>query len=263
MYKSLNFNKYKDNIKYIEGYDNNSNCSYVLTTIKRNVSANERIFARVRTTYNDENKIESLHDYMNKENVLFSINAGIFNTGSGKPECLLIIDCKVLVDQSETYIHTSLKDGGDKRYELYILGIDKEGELHIFDPGTSSKEILDFGCVDAVMGFVPLITDYNAVDVDDKCSYISYEKHPRQIIGIDKDNNYFVLTVNNPGMSLNESRNLLKSMNVKLAYNLDGGSSTQTVFYKENITPIYREETGRKIPTVINFEVITGDLIIE
>ena len=83
MYKSLNFNKYKDNIKYIEGYDNNSNCSYVLTTIKRNDSANERIFARVRTTYNDENKIESLHDYMNKENVLFSINAGIFNTGTG------------------------------------------------------------------------------------------------------------------------------------------------------------------------------------
>ena len=196
-------------------------------------------------------------------NVLFSINAGIFNTGTGKPECLLIINRKVLVDQKETYIHTSPKDGGDKRYELYILGIDKDGDLHIFEPGTGAKEILDTGCVDAVMGFVPLIIDYNTIDVDERCSYISYEKHPRQIIGIDKDNNYFVLTVNDPGMSLKETRNLLKSMNVKLAYNLDGGSSTQTVFYKENITPIYREETGRKIPTVINFEVITGDLIID
>ena len=263
MYKSLNFNKYKDNIKYIEDYDSNSNCPYVLTTIKRNVNENDRIIARVRTTFNDENTIVSLHDYMNNENVLFSINAGIFNTGTGKPECLLIIDRKVLVDQKETYIHTSPKDGGDKRYELYILGIDKDGDLHIFEPGTGAKEILDTGCVDAVMGFVPLIIDYNTIDVDERCSYISYEKHPRQIIGIDKDNNYFVLTVNDPGMSLKETRNLLKSMNVKLAYNLDGGSSTQTVFYKENITPIYREETGRKIPTVINFEVITGDLIID
>ena len=42
-----------------------------------------------------------------------------------------------------------------------------------------------------------------------------------------------------------------------------GGSSTQTVFHKENITPIYRGETGRKIPTIINFEVITGDLIVK
>ena len=263
MYKSLNFNKYKDNIKYVEEYDNDSACSYVLTTIKRKISANERIFARVRTTYDDNSNSVSLHDYMKDENVLFSINAGIFNTGTGKPECLLIIDRNVLVDQKETYIHTSLKDGGDKRYELYILGIDKDGELHIFDPGTSSKEILDSGCVDAIMGFVPLIIDYNSIDVDEKCAYISYEKHPRQIIGIDNDNNYFVLTVNSPGMTLKEARNLLKNMNVKLAYNLDGGSSTQTVFYKENITPIYREETGRKIPTVINFEVITGDLIID
>lgn len=263
MYKSLKFDKYKDNIKYVEKYYEEGNCSYVLTTIKRIVNENERIFARVRTTYNSESSITSLHDYMAKENVLFSINAGIFNTGTGIPECLLIIDKKVIIDQKETYIHTDPKDGKDKRDELYILGIDKDGELHIFNPGTSSKEIIDSGCVDAIMGFVPLIVDYNPINVDERCSYISYGKHPRQIIGIDNENNYFVLTVNDPGLSLSEARNLLKSMNVKLAYNLDGGSSTQTVFYKDNLNPIYREETGRKIPTVINFEVITGDLVIE
>ena len=92
MYKSLEFNKYKDNVKYTECFDNNSNCSYVLTTIKRNVNENERIFARIRTTYNEESSLTSLHDYMDKENVLFSINAGIFNTGTGNPECLLIMN---------------------------------------------------------------------------------------------------------------------------------------------------------------------------
>lgn len=261
MYKSLEFSKYKNNVKYIKGFEND--CSYVLTTIKRNINENERIFARVRTTYNEESSLTSLHDYMDKENVLFSINAGIFNTGTGNPECLLIMNKKIIVDQKETYIHKDPKDGGEKRDELYILGIDMNGELHIFNPGTSAKEILGSGCVDAIMGFVPLVVDYKPVDEDERCSYISYGKHPRQVIGIDNNNDYFVLTINDPGMTLKEVRELLISLNVKLAYNLDGGSSTQTVFYKENINPIYREETGRKIPTVINFEVITGDLIIE
>ena len=48
-------------------------------------------------------------------------------------------------------------------------------------------------------------------------------------------------------------------MNVKIAYNLDGGSSTQTVFHKTSLTPAYKEETGRKIPTVITFEIIDAN----
>ncbi len=263
MYKSLKFDKYKNFVSINNCYDDVSECNYILSIIKRNVGKNERIFARVRTTYNDNSSITSLYDYMKDENVLFSINAGIFNTGTGEPECLLIIDKKIIVDQNETYVHTDPKDGGDKRKELYVLGIDTDGNFHLFNPGTSSKEILESGCVDAIMGFVPLINNYEIVDADDKCSYISYGKHPRQIIGIDDSNDYYILTIDKPGMALKETRDLLKKLNVKFAYNLDGGSSTQTVFYKENLNPIYKEETGRKIPTIINFEVITGELVID
>ena len=61
------------------------------------------------------------------------------------------------------------------------------------------------------------------------------------------------------GRSFEELRELLYKMNVKIAYNLDGGSSTQTVFHKTALTPVYREETGRKIPTVITFEIIDAN----
>lgn len=262
MYKRLEFDKYKKYIKYVEKLDKESNCKYVLTTIKRNISSNERIFPRVRTTYSNDVST-SLYDYMCKEEVLFAINAGIFNTQTGKPECLLINNKKIIVDQKETYIHTNPKDGGEKRDELYILGIDDNGKLLIYEPKTKAEDIINDGCIDAIMGFVPLIINYERIDVDYICSYISYDKHPRQIIGENNEGDYFILTILDSGMTLDEARNLLMKLKVKLAYNLDGGSSTQTFFHKNRLTPLYREDTGRKIPTIITFEVITGNLEID
>lgn len=176
---------------------------------------------------------------------------------------MFINNKKIIVDQKETYIHTSPKDGGEKRDELYILGIDDNGNLLIYEPKTSAEDIIDDGCIDAIMGFVPLIIDYKGIDVDYICSYISYDKHPRQIIGENNKGDYFILTILDPGMTLDEARNLLMKLKVKLAYNLDGGSSTQTFFHKYGLTPPYREDTGRKIPTIITFEVITGNLEID
>lgn len=262
MYKRLEFEKYKKYVKYEEKLDEESNCKYVLTTIKKYISDNERIFPRVRTTYASE-AATSLHDYMSKEDVLFAINAGIFNTQTGKPECLFINNRKIIVDQKETYIHTNPKDGGEKRDELYILGIDNNGDLLIYEPKTKAEDIINDGCIDAIMGFVPLILNNKIIDVDYICSYISFDKHPRQIIGETNDGDYFVLTILEPGMTLNEARNLLMKLKVRLAYNLDGGSSTQTFFYKDGLTPPYRGDTGRKIPTIITFEVITGELEID
>jgi exopolysaccharide biosynthesis protein len=120
--------------------------------------------------------------------------------------------------------------------------------------------MIDDDCVDAVMGFVPLIINHKkATQVDEICPYGSYDKHPRQVIGQYDNHDYFVLTVLEPGMTFEELRNLLYKLNVKIAYNLDGGSSTQTVFHKTALTPAYKEETGRKIPTVITFEIIDAN----
>lgn len=260
MYIRLDFEKYKNFVKYQKG--NEYNCDYIITKIKKNISETERIFPRVRLTGSDGNN-NSLYDFMNNDEILFGINAGIFNTGTGEAECLLISDNKIYKDQLETYIHKNEKDGGEKREELYILGINQEGNLKIYKPSVTGKEIINDGCMDAVMGFVPLIENYEPIDLDKICSYISMDKHPRQIIGQLKNDDYIIMTVLEPGMTLKETRKILQKLNVKKAYNLDGGSSTQTVYHNETLLPFYKEKTGRKIPSVITFEVIKGNLKIK
>ena len=71
--------------------------------------------------------------------------------------------------------------------------------------------------------------------------------------------NTIAIIKKNECSEIDELRELLYKMNVKIAYNLDGGSSTQTVFHKTALTPAYKEETGRKIPTVITFEVVDSN----
>lgn len=257
MFIKLNFDKYKKYVSYKEEYDENSKCKYIISKITKYKDDNKRIFPRVRTTNSDYKNSTSLKDFMKKDEILFAINAGIFNTKTNRPECVLIRNRKVLIDQKETYEHTNPIDGGNKRDELYILGINERGNLKIYDPLCSGQDMIDDDCVDAVMGFIPLIINFKKVEnVDKICPYGSYDKHPRQVIGQYANHDYFVLTVLEPGMTFNELREILYKMNVKIAYNLDGGSSTQTVFHKTSLTPAYKNETGRKIPTVITFEVV-------
>lgn len=263
MYKKLEFDNYKNCVLTNKIFDNELECEYIFTKIKKNIDNNERIFPRVRMIYNDDIGSKSVYEYMQKEEILFAINAGIFNTSTNLPECLLICNKKIIIDQNETYIHQRLEDGGNKRKELYILGIDSNGNFKIYNPGTNAQEILDDGCVDAVMGFVPLIIDFKEKEnVDKICSYHSYDRHPRQIIGDLDDEYYFIMSVLKPGMNFNQLRRLLIKKHVKMAYNLDGGSSTQTLFYKDMLTPIYKDEKGRRVPTIITFEVITGNFIV-
>ena len=260
MYVKLNFDKYKKYVSYKEEYDENSKCRYIITRITTYTDDNKRIFPRVRTTGSDYASSTSLKDFMKKDEILFAINAGIFNTKTKKPECVLIRNKKVLVDQSETYEHTNPIDGGDKREELYILGINERGNLKIYEPNCTGQDMIDDDCVDAGRGCIPLIINHKkATHVDEICPYGSYDKHPRQIIGQYDNHDYVVLTVLQPGRTFEELRELLYKMNVKIAYNLDGGSSTQTVFHKTSLTPVYKEETGRKIPTVITFEIIDAN----
>jgi exopolysaccharide biosynthesis protein len=142
------------------------------------------------------------------------------------------------------------------------LGINTDGNLKIYHPSNTSEDILNDGCVDAVMGFTPLIDNYKEIDLDHVCSYISMHKKPRQVIGQLENDDYIIVTVSQPGMTLKEVRSILKAIKCKRAYNLDGGSSTQSVYHHESLVPFFRGETGRQIPSVITFEVITGELIL-
>ena len=253
MYKELEFEKYKNFVKINEYNDFGS--KYLISIINKNIGNNQRIIPRIRMT-----KENSILNVAKENNILFSINAGIFNTKTLEPECVLIRKGKVLIDRNETYIHKSPEDGEEKRNSLYIMGITFNGDLKFYLPETSTQDILK-ECVDAIMGFVPLIENYKEINEDERCFYISKEKNKRQIIGQLENDDYIIMSVID-GMTLDECRKVLSKFNVKNAYNLDGGKSTQSVFYKELLTPIFVEENGRRVPTMISFEVIDGELEI-
>lgn len=245
----------KEKIKINKGIDEKTGCNYIFTTIKKKVGNADGLLPKIKLTNKVYAKSTSLIDFVSDKNIPYAINAGIFNTKTLEPECVLIMDGKIIFDRKETYVHVNPNDGDEKRDVLYTLGINKDGDFKMYKPCFTAKEILNDGCNDAVMGFVPLIINHEEfIDGDDIVPYGSRMNKPRQIVGQLKSGDYYVLTVHSPGLTFQTSRDLLKKLDVPFAYDLDGGSSTQTTCYNERLTPVYRDETGRKIPTIMTFE---------
>lgn len=250
------FEEYKQYINIVEGEF--EGCPYLLTTIKKNISQSEIIRPRLKLTceHNCYSNVTSLYDYMIDKDILFGVNAGIFNTGTNEPECVLVLDGKVLYDRLETYVHVNANDGGEKRDIMYILGIKDNGDLKLYSPTYTAQQIIDDGCTEAFMGFVPLVMDYKVVDwADEAVPFGSYLNKQRQIIGQWENGDYFILTVLESGLTYKQTKALLMKLNVPYGYALDNGSSTQTMFHHERLTPVYRHETGRRIPTILIFNV--------
>ncbi len=241
-----------EDIKISLNIDEKTGCHYLFTIIKKYKNG---IKPRLQFTSDNFKNSTSLYDYVMGKNIPYAINAGIFNTTTLEPECVVVKAGKVIFDRDETYEHKNPNDGENKRKVLYTLGITNTGELKIYEPKFSAKDIIKDGCNDAVMAFVPLIQNYEELKfVDDIVPYGSRIRKPRQIIGQLENGDYYILTAHSPGLTFQETRDLLKKHNIPFAYHLDGGSSTQTTYYNQLLTPIYRDKTGRKIPTIITFE---------
>jgi len=253
----INFkNIIKKNIIYEDKYDEMLNVNYKFIFIKRNINNEYKINAKLEFTNKNFSKSTSLLTYMRKNNYLLGINGGLFNTSTNVPECVLIKDYNILIDKDETYEHKSEEDGENKRNVLYSLGIKTNGQLKCYGPKFSAKQLIKCGCKDVVFGFGPLVLNSKPFkELDKVVPYGAFKKKARQILCLTKSNDYVVITIDAPGATYEECRNLVMKYKFPFAFALDGGSSTQTVIGKKSITPIYREKTGRKIPTVIIFEV--------
>ena len=251
------FNEYKQFVKVNKCVDKTTGVEYLFTVIKKEISKSERIVPVLELTCDgDYSKVTSLYDYMIDKDILFGVNAGIFNTGTNEPDCVVVKNKKVLFDRLETYVHKNDNDGEEKRNVMYILGIKENGDLKMYEPSWSGEQIVEDGCVDAVMAFVPLIIDYKEFEKSDEIvCFGSYLDKQRQVIGQLDNGDYYVLTVLEPGLTFKQTRRLLLELGVPFAYALDNGSSTQTMLHKERLTPVYRHETGRRIPTILLFEV--------
>lgn len=145
-----------------------------------------------------------------------TVNAGLWNTTTHVIIGPVIIDGKILKENTET---------SDSREIIYMT---EDGTLNSVTDATTAQQVLNLGAVWAVEGWYPFIK--NGVDLTSGRDPSDYQ--PRTIIGQDADGNYLVFVANgrsyqDVGVSAVDCVNFCRSINFTpvFLYNLDGGGS--------------------------------------
>lgn len=160
----------------------------------------------------------------------------------------------------------------------YYLGFTSDNEMKFYNGlknDFSLNNLLNDNIVNCLSGFSPLVVNHNAFDFTDitdlsNTSEIAQNfmtslpvKHPRQIIGQDDDNNFYIFSImgrfnNSEGFNYYEMQEYCLSKGLKNAFNLDGGGSMQTVYNKNYIFyPSQELDTNidRIVPSCIGFKL--------
>lgn len=245
---------YKDDISVLHKRNNKVGTSYQITVVNKTKFDG----TATKVTVEGTSTTSDLGDGNNTNIVRFAkaneflhvINGGIFLTvgdNVGQADGITIIDGNIL------------KSTGVEQFtkEQYVLGIKADGTMKTYINETAQNILAD-GSVYAITGFVPLIQDGIAVDntILAICPHYN-ERHPRQIIGILADGNYFTFccdgrTDGENGMTLAECiETIAADFKVTFAFNLDGGGSTQTAVGKKQTNRVI---DGRSFPNVIAFK---------
>lgn len=138
---------------------------------------------------------------------------------------------------------------------LFIL---PNGSLMMFDENDSLfKNGLPSDIYQA-FSFGPRLIENNAITVNEKSEVgQSSTSNPRTAIGMIEPLHYIIIVsegrlTNGDGMTLYELANIMKDLGCKMAYNLDGGSSTTLYFNGEVInTPGRSDGSERDISDII------------
>lgn len=245
-------------------YGRAAGADYYLVRIPRFSVDGRRFKPKVALTSSDGSvtggKISALN-FARRENPVFTMNAGLFNTGTMVPQGQTIV-AGVSKTNSPMTDDMGSPISAD---ECYPLCIDGNGDLSApYERSVDTAKMIADGVKYAVTGWGQFIENFA------KCDSAKYNEivHPgtyiRQSIGQFDNGDYFVCTVNkarqgiaanDAGMTYDSLADLLISRGVKFAYSLDGGGSCETVLGQRQINPIYEGSAGRAVPTVIYFEV--------
>ncbi len=192
-----------------------------------------------------------------------TLNAGLFNTGSLIPEGQTIVDQRILTNTPMT---DDMGNPIDKDSSCYALMIDAEGDLSTtFDRTEDALEMAASGTEDAVTAWGCFVYEGEKVPDERFHEIVHGDEYARQVIGINEAY-YFVLTTNmdnkKRGLTYDELAQIMIDAGAEFAFSLDSGGSTATCVGQEQITTIFEGEFGRRVPTVIRFNLDqkeTGD----
>ena len=231
-------------------YDDNSDTYYSLIRINK-----VKIDGTIQTPFvyapnGVGQATQSALDMNSSRGFYIATNAGIGGTYTVEQGVIpigVLIENNVLLQQGDTI-------------NYYALTIDANGDLNYAEPNASGSDMVANGIVSAVVGFVPIVVDYDSVDASVYEVMPHDDQHAqRQIIGQFGNGDYAIISCegrnfqNSAGWTIPEAISVCIKHNIKFAYNLDGGGSVETVIYKKQLNTIYEGSTGRKVQNYIVF----------
>lgn len=243
-------------------YNREKGASYVFARIPKVTNDGRTLSPKLHLTSEDGsidgNKVSAL-TFAQKNNSIFTMNAGLFNTGTLQPVGQTIIS-------GVSYVNIPMVDDMGSPIsdqECYPLCIDSDGNLSApYSRDVDTSEMIADGVVYAVTGWGKVIDNFVPCSDTVDNEIVHADTYIRQVIGQFQNGDYFVCTVdksrgdvaNEAGLTYADLSQLLIDKGVKFAYSLDGGGSAETVLGMRQLNPIYEGTVGRAVPTVITFE---------
>lgn len=214
-------------------FDKPSQTWYYLTRIHHKDKSGKIIKLKLTLTNPNEPMGETASKFAARTDYTLVFNASqsqIVTTYSGE---------KRRIPKRIQIVHGNILSG--KPNPFYTLGIKENNELVVYPPGTTGKDILNDGINNALTAFAPLIENHQSVIA--KVNHLAgtlRRKDPRQVIAQMDNLDILFLTCGGrgnggAGMTPEDVIRILGKLDVKLAYNLDGGGSVSTVVNGEFI----------------------------
>ncbi len=232
-------------------FDEKANTRYIFLKIPQTKSDGTKQIPRVYASDGVNRGTKTAQEIASENGFKICINAGLFNPtiNTYEPEGM-IIENRVVLQNKPAVFYPDSKP----------LTIDSDGKLGYVDPSYDANELVSDGICCAVCGFMPIVINHEAVSSDKWTKVPHYtSKHQRQIIGQFENGDYAIITgegrgyADSDGWTIKEVQNICIKHELKFAYNLDGGTSTETVVDGKLLNSLYQRHELRRAPTFIVF----------
>ncbi|HEY0669539.1 MAG TPA: phosphodiester glycosidase family protein [Sphingobacteriaceae bacterium] len=232
---------FAENYMYSKHFDEESGTYYYLTRINHKDKKGKLIKLRNGMAGKKEGETALEFAERTQSDLVFNASMGIkgLDPGIRQPVGIQIVDGKIIQDL---------------RPRSYTLGIKDNNELVAYKPGVRAIDILNDGTKTALTAFIPLIEDHKPVsETLFKIAGNLIVKHPRQVIAQFDNLDILFLScggrgIDGEGMTAKDLMRILEKLNVKFAFNLDGGGSVSTVLEGRLITKKIDENGTQERP---------------
>lgn len=209
-------------ISYKRHYAENGTVYYLTEIPMKDKSLEYEIFP------NDPKTIE---EFAKEKNTVFASNGGQYTSDGSELRSPVIVNGEIIYN--------------DPRADLphrQIMAIKNNGKLTSYPSQTDANIILQDDVKHAFSDFITLIENYQLRDDLFNIHEGVAGKHPRNVIGQKQNGDLVYLTcggrgIGGIGLSGEDVAKIIQRENVKFAFLLDGGGSTQTVIRGNMINP--------------------------